>query len=188
MKKYLCFPWLKTVLNDSMKKIKVLKVLPALIFIMTFSGLAGQQPERLKDALIVLDEEEGSNLGSLVKDVYPTIILQNGNHVIAGKETPSQDILKAYCSASSVNMLYQDNPQFEKVELIKLTINSSEETWVDIDLSQLNNFPLLKYVYLRFTYDACNGLSDSCLENIVREMVTGTNNRIKVVYELSILE
>ncbi len=186
MKKHFCFSWLNTVLHDGMKKIRVWKVLPALIFILISTGLSGQRPEKLKDALIVVDAEEGPNLGSLVKDVHRAVYLNDGNQVIAGKDTPSEDVMVAFCDAASVNDLYENNPAFRQVKLLRIEISSTAENSVRLDLSRLNSFVNLKYIYFLFSYNACGNNSNDCLEVIVRGMVTGQRDRVRIIYELSI--
>lgn len=183
-----------SVTYDSIKKIKVWRFLPALIFIMTFSGLAGQQPEKLKDALVVPDAEEGPNLGSLVKDVHRAVYLNGGNQVIAGKETrmyipndiPNKDVMVAFCDAASVNNIYRYNPAFRNVKLLRIEIAATKENNVRLDLSRLNSFMNLKYILFLFSYNACGNSSSDCLEEIVREMVTGQRDGVRIIYELSI--
>ncbi|MDY0099668.1 MAG: hypothetical protein RBR81_10745 [Bacteroidales bacterium] len=186
MKKQTWFLSFPIVIYGSIKKIKVWKMLPALIFVMTFACLTGQKPEKMKDALVIVDAEDGPNLGSLAKNVHRAIYLNDGNQVIAGKDTPSEDVMVAFSDAGSVNNLYENNPAFRKVKLLRIEIASSAESNISIDLSRLRSFMNLKYVYILFTYNACGNGSDSCLESIVQGMVTGTSDRVRVIYELSI--
>ncbi len=186
MKKQLLLVTLYAFIYMSVRKIKVWKILPALIFIMTFTGLTGQQPERMKEALIVVDEEDGPDLESLARDVHRAIYFIDGDQVLSDNDTPGEEILVAFCDAASVNSLYEINRALTMVQMLRIEIASSAETSVRIDLSRLSSFLNLKFVYILFTTDVCGRNTETCLEGIVREMITGTRDQVRIIYELSV--
>ncbi len=179
---------------NSMKRIKVWKLFPALVLFMVFSGLSAQDGKILsiKETLAgveVKGEEDGPMLESLLRDVHKAIYLDDGKITIAGKNTPSNDILVAFSDVASIEELYVLNPDFARVKLLRVEITGPAEAGVNLDLSRLIGFGNLKYVLVLFSYDACGNNSDNCLEGLVHGMISGTRKNLKaVIYQLSIPE
>jgi hypothetical protein len=179
-----CFQFFKkrTLRDYSVKMIKVWRLLPFLILLLSLTNISAQSIEKLNDRLEFPKVEDNPNLKSLVGDLHPSVYLEQMQQKKFGKDYP----LIAFCDAASVNMLYNENPDFNMVKMIELKINSTGDKDVTIDLSKLQSFSKLKYLCIIFTYNPCNGQSDDCLANIVQGMVNGNMSGVSVVYQLSI--
>jgi hypothetical protein len=161
---------------------KFWKLLSALMLILSFTNLSAQTGQGQNNVLNILEVDKVPGIKGLINDMRPSIYLKQADLKKFGTGQP--DV--AFCDAASVNMLYGGNPDFNNVQLITFKINSSGEKNLNIDLSRLESFSNLKYLFIVFTYDECGGQSDVCLENIARGMVTGTRSGISIVYQLSI--
>ena len=125
---------------------------------------------------------EGARLKSLVSDLHPTEYLNWGQQ----KKASGGDPVVVRFDAKSVNRLYGNNPAYQNVELLKVKVGSPDELKSAIDLSRLPSGGSLKYLIIVFTYDVCGGGTDKCLSGKVRDMVTGAESPVVVLYELSI--
>ena len=124
----------------------------------------------------------GTRLKSLVSDLHPIEYLNWGQQKKASGGNP----VVVRFDAKSVNRLYGNNPAYQNVELLKIKVGSPDELKSAIDLSRLPSGGSLKFLIIVFTYDVCGGGTDECLSGKVRDMVTGAESPVVVLYELSI--
>jgi len=126
---------------------------------------------------------EGQHLQSLVYDLHPTIYVRNGNLTL-----PAGNIPECIDSdASSVWTLYEDNPQFNQVELITIRIEQESDLATVLNLDGLQAFTNLKYVYFMCTFEICS--SPGCEATMISQMVQGTGNPdLLILYKISIPE
>lgn len=134
-------------------------------------------------AMQSLEPAAAAHLQGLVKEIQPTAYLTKGNTSTAKEGAP----IVAICDATSVNMLYKNDPALSKVELVKITANSISGLPDIIDLNKLEGLTNLKYLLIEFEYDACGGSND-CINSILEGIIQGTSSQITVIYSHSISE
>lgn len=177
-------------LADRKGTLKVSRWLLMLFAVLSFS-LPGQaqQIQELKSYMNKMVSSadpalaaEGARLKSLVGDLHPTEYLNWGQQ----KKAANGDPIVVRFDAKSVDRLYANNPAYKNVELLRVKVESTDELKSTIDLGKLPSGGSLKYLIIVFTYDVCGGGTDECLSGKVREMVTGDDSPVIVLYELSI--
>jgi len=126
---------------------------------------------------------EGKHLKSLAYDLNPTIFLRNGN-----LSNPGESVPKCVDSdASSVWKLYEDNPQFNLVELITIRIEKTSDLATIINLTSFQDFVSLKYIYFLCTFEICS--SPGCEATSISQIVQVTDNSdALILYLISIPE
>lgn len=160
-----------------------LKLFPVLILSLLMGTLGAQTIMSLDDRLDDLPLEEAQHLQSLVQDNHPAIFLENGGMQVFGEGDP----VVAFCDAQSIGMLYQSDPLFNQVELVRVLIPDAATTFT-LNLDELQGFSSLEHVFAVFAYDACGSYSETCLPGILGGMIQGSASTPVVIYELSIPE
>jgi hypothetical protein len=161
----------------------VRKLILCLIFGLFFlSGVNAQTIMSYKSGLQSLDPSTAAHLQSLVTDIYPSANLCNGELITYGNGSP----VVAICDATTVNMLYDDDPTLSQLELIRITVNSTGDLPSELDFTRMQGLTELKYVLFVFAYDTCGGRTDDCLGEIVNRMIKGDNSILLALYTLSI--
>jgi hypothetical protein len=146
--------------------------------------VSAQEVGELNNALSGNDSEV-NRLRSLVNDIQPTLIFQQ-NEVI-GDKVEAPVLIDA--DVASVNQLYINNPKFNRVEIVRIRINSPEDLNLVLDISKLESFTNLKYIYFLCAFDICEGqpLKSNCeIGKILKMITSGGNSKIKFFYEISI--
>jgi hypothetical protein len=138
----------------------------------------------LQSALNSFEPLTAAHLESLVTDEYPTAYLIQGEITTQGDGAS----VVAIFDASSIDMLYSNNPVMSQVELLKITANAESDLPASIDLYQLEVLSNLKYLLVEFEYDACGGSADGCLASILEGIIQGTSSKITVIYSQSLPE
>lgn len=170
----------------------MLRWLAVLMLLVSFSlGVNAQKIEEYHSLLSKMKSSgdpamvaEGNHLQSLVTDLHPIAYLNWGQQKKYGEGAP---VVVSF-DASSVNMLYGNNPAFSMVELMKINIGKPQELKQAIDLDRLGKFESLKYLLIVFEYDVCGGNSTACLPSLVRDAARGEESPVTVLYMLSIPE
>jgi len=88
------------------------------------------------------------HLESLVTELQPTVYLSNS--IVTGNTN------KAKCAevkASAIDQLSSDNSLFNDIELITIRLESPADMGFVLDLSKLNRFTKLKYIYFLCEFD-----------------------------------
>lgn len=152
------------------------------LFHFTLTTAAGMQsdPTFAETKKFVADKPE---LEKLLFELQPTIyITQNGTNTY-GEGNP----VVVECVPGKLALLYEENPAFAQVKLIKLRINSKADLVV-LQLSKLQSFKNLEYVQLIFTYDVCGNKTEQCLLSRVKNMIAPGGVSVTVLYQLSVPE
>lgn len=135
-------------------------------------------------ALQLLEPATAAHLESLVTNIHPTAYLTQGEITTPGEGAA----VVAIFDAASLGLLYSNNPGLSQVELIKITANAESDLPASIDLLQLEVMPNLKYLLVEFSYDACGGNTEDCLNSILQGIIEGNSLQIMVIYSQSLPE
>lgn len=181
---------------DLRKKITRAVLLTIITSIAFTLNMNAQTIESLESKLASLNPAESAHLQSLIRDLHPSVNILQGLYKVSGPG-PAE---VATCDASSVSLLYENNPIFNQVELIKININSGSDLPSSIDITQLQSFTNLDYLLFVFSYDACGGQSDQCLSALLGKIIRkgsspiittgmqGNSPQSTILYSLSIPE
>lgn len=184
-----------------MKRMKVFELLSSafLIFVMlistAFENMQAQNIESLESKIAHSSPQEAAHLKSLTTDLLTSIFINQGQVTTHGNGSPTV----LYIDAASINLLYESNPLFSGVEMIRMKFNAPSDLPASIMIDQIQGFDNLKYTYFLFAYDVCSNQSEICLQSIVEEILNqsetlGTSTGLKasppisILYNLSILE
>jgi hypothetical protein len=143
------------------------------------------QEVRELNSVLSGNNTEVNRLRSLVNDIQPTLFFQQSE--VIGDKVEAPVIIDA--DAASENQLYTNNPKFNSVEIIRIRINSPEDMKLVLDISRLESFTNLKYIYFLCAFDICEEQSSksACeIGKISKMMSSGGNSKIKFFYEISI--
>lgn len=176
--------------GQGISKWGILRWLAVLLLLMSFSmGVNAQKIEEYHTFLSQMKSSddttlvaEGDHLKSLVTELYTITYL----NLDQPKKYGEGDPVVVSFDARSVNMLYDNNNTFTKVEMLKLKISTPQELKQTIDMDRLVNFEHLKYLLIVFEYDTCGEKSTVCLPSWVDEIVDGDLSSLTVLYMLSI--
>ncbi|WP_423819464.1 hypothetical protein V5739_02060 [Salinimicrobium sp. TIG7-5_MAKvit] len=111
-------------------------------------------------------------LSGLIYDLNPTIFIGSSGYKILGEEAP----MKAELSAGNFNRLSTANPGFNNVKLLKMKIESEADFNASFDLSRLQGFENLEYVFVECTFE--------CSTTRIENMFSNIGN-LKVLYIIS---
>lgn len=161
---------------------KTWKILPVLFFLLISTGLWAQSFEKFETRMANAGTVEYQYLDKLVSGINPNIDLINGLRELDQSELPKVVIT----DVGSVPNLFEGNPDFDQIEMVKIMINSPSELQFSISSAQLMNFDKLSYVLIIFTFDICGNRSDACLDSFSRNMITGDVENFDVLYRISI--
>ncbi|MFH1119387.1 MAG: hypothetical protein V1775_06150 [Bacteroidota bacterium] len=128
---------------------------------------------------------EGQHLQSLVSDLYPTLMFQNGVLIQYGGDNS----VKAECGVASLTDLYQPDEAFATVEIILIKIQSVQDLQTIVNLDGLTGFTQLKYLFFLCDFELCSqsGQSQTCEQEIFAAMIQGSGiEGLKVLYKVSI--
>jgi hypothetical protein len=127
-----------------------------ILFLISTQNLKAQNIKEYSDltnSLTAADQQskssETKHLKSLVFDLMPKIYINNKEEKTFGNEPP----VCLNTDANSVELLYEANALFEKVELISININNPGELNFILDFSKLNSFINLKYVQFLCSFE-----------------------------------
>ena len=127
-----------------------------------------------------------NNVGLLIQlstEISPAIYLSDSKSVGYGNGTP----LVVYSDAQSIPMMYNQNDDFNAVELLVVSMNKPDDEKVTLVLKNLTSFINLKYVLLVYKYDSCGKNQDGCLKLKTDTMVMSVpGSTLTVLYSLSI--
>jgi hypothetical protein len=169
-----------------------------LIFSLTHLNDSGLLPSSMSDEQAALDLDEtiasmlassdplvvaeGQHLQSLAYDIHSTIFIRSGN--LTYPEGNTAECVDS--DASSIGTLYEDNPQFNQVELITIRIEQESDLATVMNLDSLQTFTNLKYINFLCTFQICS--SPGCEPTMISQMVQGTNPDIMILYKISVPE
>jgi hypothetical protein len=123
-----------------------------------------------------------TNLESLLYDLNPTIYIANNVSNVYG----NGPAVMLEIDAQSLEQLYKTNSAFNKIEVIKLVLNNSGDLGINLNVDKLDKLDQLKYIFVEFAFDVCGGQKDSCLPAITKDLVTGADSNVVVLFNLSI--
>jgi hypothetical protein len=126
---------------------------------------------------------KGERLQRLVKDLNATIYMNDSQ-----QRNPSQELpVSIETDANSVWMLYENNPEFNNVELITLRISQVSELSTIINAESFQSLPNLKYLFILCSFEICS--SPGCEGSIISKMVQGDDYEdFMIIYQISIPE
>ena len=154
------------------------------ITMMGAGKLSAQQALPLHQATDAEDEGIDPWLTQLAKGLNPTIYIENGELKVFGEASPLVVILQG----SEVSSLYEANPQFSSVELIKIVLENPGTGQPSVDLNRLPDLKNLRYILVEFHYNPCGNQTDECLPSLVGGMVVSGPQEVAIFYNLSIPE
>lgn len=155
-----------------------------LLGILLMSAMSRPSYMSFQTAIQLLEPASAEQLKSLATKTHPTVYLTKGK-TTTDKEGTAR---VAICDASSVDMLYKNDPALGQIELIKITARSFNDLPASIDLNQLEKLTNLKYLLVEFEYDACGGVTEDCFSSILEGFIQGATSQITVIYSHSISE
>jgi hypothetical protein len=119
-----------------------------------------------------INKNEVEELSALIYDLNPTIFIGSSGYKTLGDEAP----VKAELSAGNFNRLATANPGFNNVKLLKLKIENEADFNASFDLSRLQGFENLEYVFVECTFE--------CSTTRIENMFSNIGN-LKVLYIIS---
>lgn len=138
--------------------------------------LAQENIQRIFD-----DNSENSNLRTsvtipdqLLHGKNPTIYIENSRIINVTGET-SPKVLKLLDGTSS-GLLLDNNNLYSQVEVITITLNRASDLNNRLDLSRINGFPSLKYVYVKCLFE--------CTDQQIRNFLLNTDSVTTVFYKV----
>ena len=112
---------------------------------------------------------EKKEVEELIFEVQPTVFIESNQLKHFENEPP----LKAEVESSNLQRLFEPDPLFSKVKLLKISFTGGELAIHPLKKEQLQNFPELKYIYFECT-------ANCTLNSIKKLLPTGTG--IPVIY------
>lgn len=173
----------KTLIQDMFKPTTA-RILLACCIPLLVLRVSAQEVRELNSVLSGNDVEI-NQIRSLVNDLQPALYYQQGELIGDRVVTP----LLIDTDAASLNQIYANNPQFSNVQIIRIRLNSPEDLNVNLDISRLEFFPNLKYVYFLCTFDICEDESSKSvceIGKISKMIISGESSKIKFFYLISI--
>lgn len=119
-----------------------------------------------------ISKNEAEEISALVYDLHPTIFIGNSGIKILGDEAP----VKAELTAGNFQRLSTSNPGYNNVKLLKLKVENEADFNASFDLSNLEGFENLKYVFVECTFE--------CSATRIENMFSNVGN-VKVLYIIS---
>lgn len=108
--------------------------------------------------------------------LHTTSYVENNSIRKSNKNSTSVSKL-TFNDVSSFNVLKQTNQDFNDVELITIVLKSANDLNNKIDLTEINGFDNLKYVYIKCQFN--------CSEQQIKGFVT-SNGTVRVFYKTEI--
>jgi hypothetical protein len=130
----------------------------------------------------IYDENEQSiNLRSsvnipdeLLHGKNPTIYIKDASIInVTGDESPK--VLKLL-DATSSNILRNANNQYNDVEVITITLNRISDLNLRFDLSSINGFNSLRYIYIKCMFD--------CTDQQIRDFLLNADSVTTIFYKV----
>lgn len=155
------------------------KLIACLVILMIVSSaqvLLGQSVKEMGALIAEMkqsDEAQAMRLKSLSCDLNPTVYLDNHGIKVFG-ENP----VCAVVTGGAVNKLYEENPLFRQIELIKIKIDNLSDLSGSINLSSLSGFPNLKYIQILCEVN--------CTASQIDTMLSGSKANVVVCYLVSL--
>ncbi|MCX7549418.1 hypothetical protein [Xanthomarina sp. F2636L] len=116
----------------------------------------------------------GSIPNELLHGKNPTIYIENSSILnITGDESPK--VLKLL-DASSYSLLQDNNRLYNNVEVITITLNRLSDLNNRLDLSTINGFSSLRYVYVKCMFD--------CSDQQIRSFLLNADSVTTVFYKV----
>ena len=97
---------------------------------------------------------------SLIKDLHPAIYVNNGTPNAYGK--PAKVL---FVDTQSISKLRDLNVDMSQVELITVKINKKEELSVPVDLSQFSNYPSVRTILIKVSFDCSIDMLNNLIKN-----------------------
>lgn len=162
-------------IHDVMKNksiIPVIQLLLIIVFSLLFINKGFAQDDDDNDIqraeiILLTGESADSNKGdarflSLIYDLHPTIFINNNTiKNISGVKQPVCLII----DPSSFNFLSNRNDNFSKIEVISINIKTKSDLNQSLDLSKINGFNKLKYIYVSSAIDISSRDIESFIKN-----------------------
>jgi hypothetical protein len=161
---------------------KLMKFIFCAIFFLSAQYSFSQTVISLQNQLSGMAPEAAQELSTLVYGLNPAIYLINNELTVNGEGAPVVTV----SDAASIDMLYDENEQYNTVNLVKITISNPGEMPGAIYLDNMQSFTSLEYLLFVFEYDACGNQSESCLQSLLESIVEGENSTVIVMYVLTI--
>lgn len=104
-----------------------------------------------------------TSVKSLIKDLHPSIYVNNGSVNTYGK--PAKVL---FIDTQSISKLSELKPDLSHVELVTIKINKKEELSFPVDLSAFSSYPAVRVIYLSVSFDC----SVEMLYNLIKSNKT----------------
>lgn len=126
---------------------------------------------------------EGDHLKSLAYDLHPTIYINAGQ-----QSNPSGTIpVCVETDINSISLLYEDNVEFQQVELLIIKISKPSDLSTLLDTDNFRSFTNLKYLCISSSFTICTG--QGCEASLISQMVSASENSdFLILYDISIPE
>jgi len=120
--------------------------------------------------------DEGKHLENLAFKINPIIYFKNGNTTLIGESSP----VVIDTDVASIFKLYEENSLYRTVEIITIRVENESELSAIIDLTNINGFRDLKYVYFLCTFNICP--NPGCEAGIISQMIQGNESSNAIIY------
>ncbi len=152
-----------------------------LLFLLMFTlvmHLKSQNIQEIKKYKKESGAEKNNELQHYISDLHTTVYLENNNTKIYGEGNAKY--LK--CDAASISKLNEQNNNYNQIEFIEIKLSKNgDELKANLSKTDFSNYPNLKYVLIRSTYE----LNEKQFENILSG---AKKNNVIFLYEISIPE
>lgn len=101
-----------------------------------------------------------TSVKSLIKDLHPSIYVNNGSVNSYGK--PAKVM---FIDTQSISRVRDLNLDLSQVELVTVKINKKEDLSTPIDLSVFSNYPAVKIIHLSVSFDCTVDMLTNLIKN-----------------------
>lgn len=153
-----------------------------LFFMTTALQSSAQTIERLEEKIAV-QSADAQRLNNLTTGVHASVYIENGSI----KSFGNGPVVIANVAPGDFSVMYNENPVFGSIELLKINISNQAELQNRLNLEEMQGFENLSFIIVTFMYDTCGNNSENCIPALVENLIPGlSDNLVTVCYKLSI--
>jgi hypothetical protein len=132
-----------------------------------------------------LNPTEAQALQTLVEGINPMLLITDNTVQSVG----TGSALVAKCEITSLSKLYENNPLYNTVKLIRIDIFDESDLSNIIKVSDIKGFNSLQYILIFYMFDVCENQSIDCLPTLTNNFLNNEDiENIRVIYRLGIIE
>jgi len=152
------------------------------LFLSVFTVTYGQEYPHVTNNM---SQTDGQQLENLIEGLNPMVYLTQSEIQTVGNGTP----IVARCEIDALNKLYEINPLFDDVQLLRIDIREASDLSNILKPSLLQSFSSLDYILIFFQYDACGNQTADCLQSLTAQFLDNeVTPGIQAIYRFGIIQ